>query len=170
MALESIEDYNPEDIGLTVSLEDVSAMKQFYVELTQVMLKDGKIDDADVEMITSAIMQNYKYGATLLTIAAKKIKKEQAAKEQLMHQQQMEQLDKQLEIQKTILAAKGQSKDQNIITQGKVDEQLQGQGDNRKHQSMMEQGAARTDHRMQEQSQKSQLDRENKKLDLQQSE
>lgn len=170
MALESIDDYNPEDIGLTVSLEDVSAMKQFYVELTQVMLKDGKIDDSDVEMITSAIMQNYKYGATLLTIAAKKIKKEQAAQQQLQHEQQMEQLDKQLEIQKAMLALKGQAKDQNILTQGKVDEELQGQGDNRKHASMIEQGRERTDHRMQENAQKSQLNREDKKLDLQQSE
>lgn len=168
MALESIEDYNPEDIGLTVSLEDVSAMKQFYVELTQVMLKDGKIDDADVEMITSAIMQNYKYGATLLTIAAKKIKREQAAQQQLMHQQKMEELQMQEKIIADQIKLKSAGKDQNIMTQGQVDDALQTKGDQLKHGSMMEQGRQRTDGRMQENAQKNYLDNQNKRQEIEQ--
>lgn len=166
MALESIEDYNPEDIGLTVSLEDVSAMKQFYVELTQVMLKDGKIDDSDVEMITSAIMQNYKYGATLLSIAAKKIKREQAAQQQLLHEQRMQEIQAQQQLVADQIKLKSAGKDQNIMTQGNVDQQLQDDQDNRKHASMMEQGRQRTDARMQENAQKNELDRQNKKSEI----
>lgn len=124
MALESIEDYNPEEIGLTVTLEDVRSKKQFYSELSVQMLRDGKIDDSDLEMITSAIEQNYKYGATLLTISAKKMKKEQADKEELQQKYIMQQKQADLQIAQALTQAKGAAKDQNIMTQGKVEAML----------------------------------------------
>jgi len=84
------------------------------------MLRDGKIDDSDLEMITSTIEQNYKYGATLLTISAKKMKKEQAAKEELQQKYIMQQKDADLKIAQTLQQGKAAGVDQNIMTEGKM--------------------------------------------------
>lgn len=160
LALESIEDYDPEQIGMTVTLEDVSAMKKFYVDLTQVMLKDGKIAEEDVEMITSSILQNYKYGAVMLTIAAKKIKKEMAKREELQQQWAMEQKQADLQTANALNAGKAAGKDQNIMTEGKVKAMLDQQMANMKHESMMQQSEKRKNNKLQENEQKAAFDRE----------
>lgn len=120
MALESIEDYNPEEIGLTVSLEDVKAKKQFYSELAVQMLRDGKIADEDLELIVSTIEQNWKYGSTLMTISSKKMKKELADKEELQQKYIMQQKEADLKTAQTLMQTKTAGTDQNIMTEGKV--------------------------------------------------
>ncbi len=120
MALESVEDYNPEEIGLTVTLEDVRAKKQFYSELAVQMLRDGKIEESDLELITSTIESNYKYGSTLLTIAAKKAKKEAADKMELEQQYIMQQKEADLKIAQALKQQDVQGKNENIMTEGKV--------------------------------------------------
>lgn len=126
--LESIEDSWPEEIGLKVDLEDVSALKEYYIGLTNQMLKDGKVDIGDVEMIVSSIQQNYKYGAILLVFAVRKQQKIEADKMELQQKYVMQQKQMDLQIAQTLQKGKADGKDQNIMTQGKVqamlDEQL----------------------------------------------
>lgn len=124
MMLESVEDMQAEELGLTVSLEDVTAMKQYYLELTTQMLHDGQIGNEDVQMVISTVQQDYKYGAILLSLAAKKQQAIQAKREELEHKRQMELGQQQLQIAKILQDAKGQSKDKNIQTQGAIDERL----------------------------------------------
>ncbi len=160
LALESIEDYDPEKIGMTVTLEDVSAMKKFYVDLTQVMLKDGKIADEDVEMITSTILQNYKYGATLLNISSKKIKREMARQKELEQQYIMEQKQADLQAIQAQNAGKSAGKDQNIMTEGKVKAMIDQRNNEMKHQSMMEQKEKMKNNRLEENAQKAEFQRQ----------
>lgn len=121
LMIEGLEDTNPEEIGMTVSLEDVRSKQEYYTQLTTQMLRDGKIDDGDVEMILSAIEQNYKYGACLLNISAKKIKAEMAHKEELDFERQMQLEDKRLQTAMALNKSKADGKNSNIQTQAKVD-------------------------------------------------
>lgn len=136
MALESIEDYNPEEIGLTVSLEDVESKKQFYTELAVNMLKEGKLEQGDLEMITSTIQQNYKYGAVLLTISAKKAQAELANKEELKQQYIMQQKDADLKIAQAMQKQKIDGVDQNLVTKGQIQAMLDKQLNDLKEQTM----------------------------------
>lgn len=165
LSLESIEDYEPEQIGLTVTLEDVEARKQFYSELTVQMLKDGKIDESDVELITSAIQQNYKYGSVLLTIAAKKMKKELADKQELEQKYAMQQKQVDLQTAMALQKGKGESKDQNIMTEGKVQAMLQDALNKGKHDSQSLLLQQRGQNKKEETVLKSELDKEEKVQD-----
>lgn len=166
MMLESIEDMQVEEIGLTVSLEDVSAMKEYYIGLTTQMLRDGKIGFEDVQMVISTIQQDYKYGSVLLNLAAKRQAREQAHKEELEHQRQMELKDADLKVAMTLAAAKGQSKDKNIQTQGAVDAKLTELENQVKALSMAQQKDQISNNKQKENAQKSELERKNKTADL----
>lgn len=160
MALATIDDYDPEQIGLTVSLEDVRAKKQFFSELAVQMLKDGKIDDGDLQMITSAIEQNYKYGSTLLTISAKKMKRELAHKEELMQEYAKELKDKDLQIAMALQKAKGDSKDQNIVTEGKVSAMIDEKLNEQKQQHQLAIKDKISENRIEENDAKSEKEKE----------
>lgn len=127
MLLESVEELQPEEIGITVSLEDVTAKKEYYTNLTTQMLRDGEISFEDVEMIVDTIQENYKYGAVLLSLAAKKRAREKADMEAVAHERQKELKQMDLQVAMALNQAKGASKDQNIMTQGQVDQALQDQ-------------------------------------------
>lgn len=124
LMLEGIEDLNPEEIGITVDLEDVKALKEFYTTLATGMLKEGKVMQEDIELVISAIQKNYKYGACLLSIAAKKMQKERADMEDLAYQRQSQLLDKQLQIQAQMQQLKDQGQVAQINAQGSVDAKL----------------------------------------------
>lgn len=160
MALSTITDYDPEQIGITVSLEDVRAKKQFYSELAVQMLKDGKIDDSDLQMIASAIEQNYKYGSTLLTISSKKMKKELANKEALAHEYQKELKDKDLQIALALQKAKGESKDQNIVTEGKVNAMIDEKLNDQKQQHQLDIKDKISQNRIEENNAKAEAEKE----------
>jgi hypothetical protein len=166
MMLESVEDLQAEEIGLTVTLEDVTAMKQYYLELTSQMLKDGQIGKEDVQMVISTIQQDYKYGAILLSLAAKKQEALQAKKEELAHQREMELGQQQLQIAKALQDAKGASKDKNIQTQGGVDSKLLELENTLKEHTMALQKQQLLNNKLKEGENKSDLERKNKTADL----
>lgn len=160
MALETIDEYNPEQIGLTVSLEDVRAKKQFYSELAVQMLKDGKIDDGDLQMIVDAINENYKYGSTLLNIASKKMKRELANQQALQQEYAKELKDKDLQIALALQKAKGDSKDQNIVTEGKVNEMIDEKLNDQKQQHQLQIKDKISQNRIEENANKSEQEKE----------
>lgn len=165
MLLESVENMWPEEIGLTVDLEDVAAMKEYYIGLTNQMLKDGKVDIADIEMIVSSIQQNYKYGAVLLTFAARRQQQELANKEELDFKRSQELKKMDLQIAQALQKAKADGKDQNLITGGKVQEMVDEAMNKHKAETMANQKQQLLNNKLEQQSQKSQLDRQEKTAD-----
>lgn len=166
MMLESIEDLQPEEIGLTVSLEDVTAMKQFYIEMTNQMLHDGQVGREDVQMIISTIQQDYKYGAVLLSLAAKKQERIKQQQEQIAHQRQMELIQANQQTALILTGAKGQSKDKNIQTQGGVDERLMQIEAQLKENAMAIQKQQLLNNKLRETDNKAAVERQNKTADL----
>jgi hypothetical protein len=166
MMLESVEDMQPEELGITVNLEDVSAMKQFYIELTNQMLHDGQVGKEDVQMIISTIQQDYKYGAILLSIAAKKQERAQDKKDELAHKRQMELGQQQLQIAQQLTAAKGQAKDVNIKTQGNIDARLMQIENDLKANTLAIQKDQLRNNKLKEIDEKGAVERQNKTADL----
>ncbi len=158
MLLESVEDLQPEEIGLTVTLEDTQAKKQYYTELTTQMLRDGEISFEDVEMIIDTIQENYKYGAVLLSLAAKRRAREKADMEAVQHERAKELQQMQLQTAMMLNQAKGQAKDQNITTQAQADQMLQDQMAKLKTQSMSILSNQRKENKMSENKQKAELE------------
>lgn len=165
MLLESVEDLKPEEIGMTVTLEDVTAMKQYYTELTNTMLHDGKIGYEDVSMIISTIQTDFKYGSVLLSLAVKKKEREQAHKEELEHQRAMELQKAQLQTAIALNQAKGQAKDENIKTQGQVDAELIKLENDVKLQSMTKQKTQLLQNKLDQDNNKERLQTESKTQD-----
>lgn len=119
--LEGIEELTMEEIGLTVSLENVDAHRQYVVELANQLAKEDKVAYDAVGLVMSVVSINYKYAYALLMVAVKQKERENAHKEELAFERQ-----KQLEQEKTkqvmaLTKAKADGKDQNIVTQGKID-------------------------------------------------
>lgn len=166
MMLESVEDMQAEELGITVNLEDVSAMKQYYLEMTTQMLRDGQISNEDVQMVISTIQQDYKYGAVLLSLAAKKQQRLAQQQAQVEHQRQMELGQQQLQIALTLQGAKGQSKDKNIQTQGTIDEQLLRIEAQLKESAMALQKQQLLNNKQKEIENKGAVERQNKTADL----
>jgi len=165
LMLEGIEDLNAEEIGITVNLEDVRGKQQEFTLLCREMLRDGKIEFADVQMIESAIQQNYKYGAALLNISAKKMEREMAHKQELLHQQQMELKDQDLKIAMALNNAKTQGKNSNIETKGKIDAQLADLINKGKAQTMAAQKQQLLNNKLTQDNNKSRLNKEEKTSD-----
>lgn len=160
LMIEGIENIPIEDIGLTVSLEDVSGKQQYYIDLATKMANDGNIGQEDVQMIINAIEKNYKYGAVLLSIASKKRDKQKADMEELAHERAMQLKDADLKIAMAMNQSKVDGKNSNIITQGKVDESLQDQmlqGRTAQGSILKQQGSQ---HKMDEATHKANLEKE----------
>lgn len=157
LLLEGVEDLQPEDLGISVSLLDVSDKENLFKQLTLEYSKEGKIDSSDVEMIISSIEGNWKYGACLLSLSAKNMKREIAKQEELKHQQAMELGQQQLKIAETLNKAKVDGKDQNIVTQGKVDAMVEEKLSQLKKEGQIEIKQQISDNRKQELSHKSDI-------------
>lgn len=136
LMLEEIEDIQPESIGITVSLEDVSANKQYVFDLANKMASENQVAIESIGLVVETAKSNYKYAYVLLMLAAKNKAKEDANKQQLMHEQQMELEQAKLKTAQMLIGAKTQGKDQNIQTQGQVDAMIDEKLAKLKHDSM----------------------------------
>jgi hypothetical protein len=121
LMIEGIEDLQPEEIGITVSLEDVQAMQQYIFELANKMADDGEVGREVVSLVMNQAKVNWKYAYVLLMVAAKQRERENANKEELDHQRQMELMGQQLKVTQALQQAKDQGKMQQIDEQGKID-------------------------------------------------
>lgn len=159
LMVEGIEDMQPEELGLTVNLEDTRQYEKYIVELANKMADDGEVGRDVVGLVINQAGVNWKYAYVLLMIAAKQRQVEQAHKEEVEFQRALE-IEKQKQQTAMLeIKAKGMAKDQNIQTQGTVDEKLNQQQGQQKHQSQAELKDKMKQNRIEQDNNKSELDR-----------
>lgn len=163
--LEGIEDTQLEEIGLTVSLEDVHANQQYVIELANKMASEGAVSYDAVGLVMGVVSINWKYAYALLMVAVKQRERENSHKEELAFERQ-----KQIEQEKTkqamlLVQGKGEAKDKNIITQGKIDQMINDAINKGKAQTMTEQKQQLLNNKLEQQAQKSGLDRQEQTFD-----
>jgi hypothetical protein len=126
LLIEGLEDVPPESIGLNINYVDNSGKKEFVMELAKNYIAQGKLDDDILYLIMGS--DNWKYSFCLMRMSLVKKKKEAAAQAELQHQQTMEQKEADLKTAIALNKSKSDGKNDNIMTQGKVqamlDEQL----------------------------------------------
>lgn len=158
LMLEGMEDVPPESVGMTVNYVDNSSKKDFVMELATYYVKQQVIDDDFVYLIMG--IDNWKYAFVLLRMAVKKRKQELANEKQLAFQQQQALNQQQLQIAITLKGAETQGKDQNIMTQGKVQEMVNLSINEAKAQTMQQQKEQLKNNKLEENQQKADLNRE----------
>lgn len=122
LAIEGLKDIDPESIGLTVSYVDNQTKKDFVMQLAIEHSKRNEIDDDFIYLLMG--IDNWKYAFVLMRMAIRKRKAEMQEQAALDHQRALELGDQQLQISLNLQKAKDDGHDQNIITQGKIDEMV----------------------------------------------
>jgi hypothetical protein len=122
MALMGIADIPPEETGINVNYVDSAAKKEFIMNLGLEYVKTKELDLPFLELLIG--IDNWKYAFVLMRMAVKQRKRELQA-EQAQQQQyamQLKQMDLQIAIQ--LQGAKSQATQQEIMTQGKVQDMI----------------------------------------------
>jgi hypothetical protein len=158
LMLEGIEDLQPEDIGLTVTLEDVHAYQNYVIELANKMADNGEVGREVVGLVMNQVKENWKYSYVLLMIGKQKRDKEKAEQEDLQHKRALELQQGQLKVALAVAAGKGGAKDKNIQTQGDVDARLTQLENQLKAQSQAQQKDEISANRQKENTQKAVLE------------
>lgn len=159
LMVEGIEDLDPEDIGLTVNLEDPEAMQNYVFTLANEMAVNKEVSKDAVALVVDANRFNWKYAMAILMLSASQQEEEMAAKEEIAYQRQMELQQMQLQTATALEGAKTQGKQQEILKQGEVDSALQTQLNQEKYQTQSQLKKETTINRMAETNNK--LDKEN---------
>lgn len=165
MLLESVEDLKPEEIGLTVSLEDIRANQQYVIELANKMADDGEVGREVVGMVMNQVTINYKYAYVLLMVAAKRRQEEIAHQEDLKHQREMELEDKKLQTAQTLMGFKTQGKVAEIDEKGKIQMMINEALGEIKHRAMTDQKAQLLHNKVEQDKNKSELQEQGKVQD-----
>lgn len=134
LMIEGMEDVPPESVGLTVNFVDNSAKKDFVMQLAMESVKQGTLDEVFIYLIMGT--DNWKESFALMRVGMSKRKKELSAQQELQHQQKMEEQQMQLQIAQALNKSKSDGKNDNIMTQGKVDAMLDERMAKLKHDSM----------------------------------
>lgn len=163
LLIEGLEDVPPESVGLNISYVDNSGKKEFVMKLAENLVAQGKLDEDILYLILGA--DNWKHAFCLIRMSLVKKKKEAAAQQQLMHEQKMEEKDADLKIAQALTAAKGQAKDQNIMTQGKVQAMLDQQLDKLKGKTLADSKEQMKNNKIEQDNNKAGLERKNKTAD-----
>jgi hypothetical protein len=157
--LESIEELDPETIGMTVSLEDVSFYEKYLFELANKMADENQVSRDAVGLVINQSRINWKYAYCLLMIAAKKQQEEIVHKEQLQfeREKQMKQMD--LQIAMALNKSKADGKNSNIQNQGRVDMAVNDALNKGKASTMADQKQQLLNNKLTQEDQKHQLQR-----------
>lgn len=158
LMLEEIEDITPENIGITVSLEDVSANKNYIFQLANKMADEKAVAVESIGLVIETAKSNYKYAYVLLMLAAKNKAKEDAHKQDLMHQQALELEQAKTKTALTLIQGKTDGKNQNIKTQGQIDAMIDEKLAQLKHDSMADLKDKTKDNKISIDNNKSNLD------------
>jgi len=119
LAIEGLKDIDPECVGLTVSYVDNTAKKEFIMNLAIEYVKTKELNDEFLYLLLG--VDNWKYAFVLMRMALKKRRKEMQEEQQRQQDYIMQQKDADLKIAMALQQQKDAGKDQNIVTQGKVD-------------------------------------------------
>ncbi len=161
LMLEGIEDLNPEDIGLTVSLEDTTAMREYIFTLADSMAKANMVSWQAAGLVINTLHTgSWKYAYALLMLSMNEQERKNDERANLEHQRQMELLQQQGENLKAAQALKTQGALQEIGAEGQVDAMLQDQMNKGKYQSQSAIQQQRGNLKMMENAQKSELKKE----------
>lgn len=155
LMIEGMENIEPETVGLTVNYVDNSSKKDFVMQLALERVKNGALDDDFVYLIMGA--DNWKTGFCLLRVGIQKRKREAAAENALKQQYIMQQKAADLKTAQALSQAKSQGKDENIMTQGKVDAAIAEQVNKLKAETMQQQKEQLKNNRIQQDNNKSEL-------------
>jgi hypothetical protein len=158
--LEGIEDIDPEEIGLTVTLENVDANKQMVVEMAMKMAAEDKVSYDAVGLVVGVVSVNWKYAYTLLMVAVKAKERENAHKEELQHERAMEEKDADLKVAMALQKGKADGKDQNQMTQGKIQAMLDEQLNKLKSETLAQSKEQLLQNKLKQEQQKHELQRQ----------
>lgn len=160
LLIEGMEDVAPESIGLSVNYTDNTSKLDFIRQLALKYIDQGKIDDEIISLILGE--ENWKTTLCYLRLNIKQRKKEEAAKQQLLHQQQMEDREMQLKIAQALQKSKSDGKDQNIQKQGEIDAKLAEIENQLKAMTMASQKEQLKNNKLAQEEQKHELNRSDK--------
>jgi hypothetical protein len=135
LALEGLKDVPAETVGLKVSYVDNTSKKEFIMNLALEFVKTKELNEDFLYLIMGC--DNWKYSYVLMRMAMKQRRKEMERQQAIAHQQIMEQKEADLQIAITLQGAKDSGKDQNIATQGQVDDMVNRSLNKAKEQSQI---------------------------------
>lgn len=161
LALEGLAEIPPEKVGLTVNYTDSTAKKQFIMELANEYVKSKELSEDFLYLMLGA--DNWKYSFVLMRMAIKQRKKEIQEEQARQQQYLMQQKQADLQIANALQQGKDAGKDQNIATQGKVQDMVNQNLNQAKYQSQAALTAQKTNSKMQENQQKALLNTQEKK-------
>lgn len=122
MALMGIADIPPEETGINVNYVDSSAKKEFIMNLGLEYVKTKELDLPFLELLIG--IDNWKYAFVLMRMAIKQRKRELQAEQAQQQQYIMQQKQMDLQIAQALQAGKSEATQQEIMTQGKVQDMI----------------------------------------------
>lgn len=123
LALEGLKDIELESIGLTVNYVDNTAKKEFIMALATEYVKSKELSDEFLYLLMG--VDNWKYAFVLMRMSLKEKRKQNQEMAQQEHQRAMEGKQMDLQIAMALQQAQVKGKNENIMTQGQVDEMVE---------------------------------------------
>lgn len=158
LAIKGMADIPPESVGLTIQLLDNSARKEFVMQLATEFVKTGQLDIDFLNLILTT--ENWKYGYMLMRIGVKEKKKELQQEAAQQQQYIMQQKEADLQIALALTGAKSKGKQEEIMTQGKVQDMINKELNDAKYQTQSALKQQTTESRMAETDNKLQKENE----------
>lgn len=158
--IESIEDINFENIGLTVNNDDDSAKTEIVVQQIVQRYAQKQLSTAALGLVLDT--DNWKLQIVELSLEEEKANEKAEKQAELEHQRNMESQQMQLQIAQALNQAKTEGKNSNIETQSKFDALLQQQENQLKASTMASQKEQLLNNKLQENQQKAELDKDKK--------
>lgn len=156
LMIEGIEDMQPEQIGITCSLEDTQEMREYIFQLADSLAKSNMVSFQAAGLVIDTLATgSYKYSYALLMLGVAEQERKNDEKAALEHQRQMEVLQQQGQNLQAAQQVKTQGKIAEINADGQVESGLQNQINTGKYQSQSALMDQRNQSKQQENEQKS---------------
>lgn len=158
LMVEGLEDMNAEDIGLTISLEDTTQMREWIFQLANEMVKNKELSIDALALVVEVSKTNYKFAMALLLLSAEEKSEENAQIADMQFQQQMKLKQMDLQTAQALVGAKSQGQQQAIDLQGQIDAKLAELSNQLKFQSQSQLKQQTTESRIKEHDAKADKD------------
>jgi hypothetical protein len=132
--IESIENIKFENIGLTISNKDDSSKKELITQAIVQRYAQKQLSTAAFGLVLDTAQ--WKLQIVELSLEEEKAQERAEQQAEAEHQRAMELKAQDLKIAQALTEAKGKSKDENIITQGKIDAAVEAQMSKLKAENM----------------------------------
>ena len=135
LLVEGIEDLEPEAIGLTVSLEDTSAMADRIEALAYELAASNKVGWDAVGLVVNTAKINYKYAYALLMLSVKEQQRKAEEAEALAFERQMALKQQDVQLAQALQGVKTQGNIAEINAEAQAQAMLQQQQNGLKYQT-----------------------------------